>query len=31
VLKAVFGLPYRALEGFARSRMTLMKLDFPVW
>jgi hypothetical protein len=30
VLKAVFGLPYRALEGFARSLMTLMKLDFPV-
>jgi len=30
MLKAVFGLPYRALEGFARSLMQLMALDFPV-
>lgn len=30
MLKAVFGLPYRALEGFAGSLMRLMGLDFPV-
>lgn len=30
MLKAVFGLPYRALEGFARSLMGLMQLNFPV-
>lgn len=30
MLKAVFGLPYRALEGFARSLMRLLGLDFPV-
>jgi hypothetical protein len=30
VLKAVFGLPYRALESFARSRIALMGVDFPV-
>jgi hypothetical protein len=30
VLKAVFHLPYRALEGLARSLMQLMGLDLPV-
>jgi hypothetical protein len=30
MLKAVFGLTYRALEGFARSLMQMMGLDFPV-
>jgi hypothetical protein len=30
MLKAVFGLPYRAVEGFARSLMGLMQLNFPV-
>lgn len=30
VLKAVFHLPYRALEGLARSLMQLLGLDLPV-
>ncbi len=30
VLKAVFGLPYRALEGFSRSLMKLMGLAYSV-
>ena len=30
VLKEVFHLPYRALEGFGRSLMRLMGLDLPV-
>ena len=29
-LKATFSLPYRALEGFGRSLMKLMELDFDV-
>ena len=30
VLKATFKLAYRSLEGFARSLMTLMHLDYDV-
>lgn len=30
MLKAVFGLPYRALEGFARSLARLMGVDVPI-
>ena len=30
VLKAVFHLPYRGLEGFARSLMLLMELTLPI-
>lgn len=30
VLKAVFGLPYRSLEGFVRSLLKLMGVDLPV-
>lgn len=30
VIKAVFGLPYRSLEGFARSLLKLMGVDLPV-
>lgn len=30
MLKAVFHLPYRALEGFGRSLMDLMGLDLPI-
>jgi hypothetical protein len=30
MLKAVFGLPYRSVEGLARSLMRLLGLDYPV-